>query len=1086
MPPRVRLAHPHHRVTAIVVAHDGARWLPDVLAALAGQTRAVQRVVGVDTGSTDGSAGLLREALGETNVLTLPRDTGYGAAVAAGLAHADEHAPLGSLPRRRSGDGEAPAEPAEWIWLIHDDSAPERDALARLVDAAEEMPSVAVFGPKARDWDDPRLLVEVGVTVDRAGRRETGLERREFDQGQHDAVRDVLAVGTAGAFVRRAVWEQLGGLDPRLPLFRDDVDLGWRAAAAGHRVVVLPQARIRHARAATLGKRPVDAAHGGPHAIDRRHALFVLLANLPGLHALTAAPRLLVGALLRTVGFLLTRQVSYARDEVAAVAWNVTHVPDLLRARRARKAARIAPWASVTSLFAGRTARLRGYLEQFGDWVTGGGGEPALAEDGEEELPPPGRRSLLAGLVARPGLALFVVLAAVTVAAARNLLGAGHLMGGALLPVPEGASDLWATYTASWRDAVGAGSAAAATPAVAVLAGVSALFLGKPWLALDVLLLGCVPLAGVSAYLSAGRITPSLPLRLWAGAAYALVPVATGATGAVATGHVDAAVALVAAPPLLLAGHRLLSDDPKYAGWRRPFAAGIGLALATAFAPQLWLLAAIPLAIGALVVLLSATPASRAGAVRRIASVALALLTALAVLFPWSLRLVTTPRLLVGGTTSAPAGDPTAVDLLLLRPGGAAVPLALATAGLVLAALAALVRERRVGGALSCWAVAITAYAVAYATARGSGGLLPGYAGVPLAVAAAALAGAAILAADGARERLAARSFGWRQPAAALVALLAAVGPFVAAGAWTYRGAQDPLDRRVPAALPAAATALLQREPGSRVLWLRGAGPERVEYVLASPSGPRFGDAELPRTPVTTRVLDRVVADLAVPRGSNAAEALATFGVRFVAVPDPVPDELARGLDAQAGLARVNFQGDVRVWRTLTPAARLTVVSGAIADSARAGEVADRDQLRLNPPIAIAAGERPSVPPGLPGRVLALAERAHPGWEATFEGRPLKRVTLYGWAQGFELPPEGGVVEVRHDDSRRTASLTVQGLLLLVALVLAAPPVRRGDDDGEPVPDEPEETEGEPRALAAATTATAPAADAGGNVRTVS
>jgi hypothetical protein len=116
-------------------------------------------------------------------------------------------------------------------------------------------PSAALLGPKALDWSDPRLLVEVGVTTDRAGHRETGLERRERDQGQHDAPRDVLAVGTAAALVRREVWDAVGGLAPELPLYRDELDLGWRVTASGSRVVVVPQAVVRHARAATTGVR---------------------------------------------------------------------------------------------------------------------------------------------------------------------------------------------------------------------------------------------------------------------------------------------------------------------------------------------------------------------------------------------------------------------------------------------------------------------------------------------------------------------------------------------------------------------------------------------------------------------------------------------------------------------------------------------------------------------------------------------------------------------------------------------------------------------------------------------------------------
>src|SRR5438067_49652 len=58
-------------VTAVLVAHDGAEWLPEALAALARSTRLPSRVVCVDTGSTDGSAELLEQAHGD--VLRLPR-----------------------------------------------------------------------------------------------------------------------------------------------------------------------------------------------------------------------------------------------------------------------------------------------------------------------------------------------------------------------------------------------------------------------------------------------------------------------------------------------------------------------------------------------------------------------------------------------------------------------------------------------------------------------------------------------------------------------------------------------------------------------------------------------------------------------------------------------------------------------------------------------------------------------------------------------------------------------------------------------------------------------------------------------------
>ncbi|CAM5427686.1 hypothetical protein SFUMM280S_10372 [Streptomyces fumanus] len=78
-----------------------------------------------------------------------------------------------------------------WLWLLHDDCAPEPDALAQLLRVVDTeyglgREDVAVVGPKLRGWYDRRQLPEVGVSIAHSGRRWTGLDRREQDQGQHD------------------------------------------------------------------------------------------------------------------------------------------------------------------------------------------------------------------------------------------------------------------------------------------------------------------------------------------------------------------------------------------------------------------------------------------------------------------------------------------------------------------------------------------------------------------------------------------------------------------------------------------------------------------------------------------------------------------------------------------------------------------------------------------------------------------------------------------------------------------------------------------------------------------------------------
>ncbi len=223
----------------------------------------------------------------------MARGTGFGAAVAHAVAA------LAGAPGLPTTDADAPV--VEWLWLLHDDCAPEPNALRALLVEAERTPSAGVIGPKIRGWKDGRLLLELGVSVGRGGRRETYLERGETDQGQHDQRRDVLAVGSAGMLVRRDVWDALGGFADDLPLFRDDIDLCWRAHRAGYRVVVAPEAVVHHAEAAAHGRRAPDAAGGAVHRADRRSALLLMLGNLPARALPWAYLRLTLGSLVRAL-----------------------------------------------------------------------------------------------------------------------------------------------------------------------------------------------------------------------------------------------------------------------------------------------------------------------------------------------------------------------------------------------------------------------------------------------------------------------------------------------------------------------------------------------------------------------------------------------------------------------------------------------------------------------------------------------------------------------------------------------------------------------------------------------------------------
>ncbi|MGW4797695.1 glycosyltransferase, partial [Nonomuraea sp. NPDC004297] len=560
-------------VTAIVVAHDGARWLGETLRALINQSRRPDRVAGVDNGSRDGSADLLGQTLGPGNLISLPRSTGFGESVAKVLDR---------LP---------PAAPDEWIWLLHDDCAPDRRALEMLLAAAEQDPKAAVLGPKLCDWLDRRRLLEIGVTVGRTGRRDTGLEAREFDQGQHDGTRDVLSVSTAGMLIRREVWEQVGGLDPFLPLFRDDLDLCWRVRNAGHKVLNVTSAVAWHAEAAARRRRPVAVSGDHPRRLDRRNAIFVVLANMPFMAMVWALLRNLLGSFFRTLLFIVSKQPANALDEVVAMGSVLAHPFRLLRARRARSHGRKRGFIRIKRFMTPRGAAYRRVTDMLQSFLAGqapvdsAGQHHQVAPRAEgEDAAPPSDTGAFQRFIGRPGVILMFALTVVSLVAERSLLGGERLGGGALVPVTGGASDLWEFYLSGYHD-VGLGSTDPAPPYVAVLAALSTLALGKPWVAVSVLLLGSVPLAGATAYLATRHLIPSVPARAWAAGTYALLPVATGA---VAGGRLGMAVVFVLLPVYAwLLGIILLAEDRRRAR-RAAWALGLWLAVGVAFVPLVY------------------------------------------------------------------------------------------------------------------------------------------------------------------------------------------------------------------------------------------------------------------------------------------------------------------------------------------------------------------------------------------------------------------------------------------------------------------------------------------------------------------
>ncbi|MGN8049760.1 glycosyltransferase [Curtobacterium sp. 22159] len=531
------------RVTAILVAANGADHLDRTLDALAAQTRHPENLVVVDVGSTDGSTADLSFG-GSAELLRLPAGRPFGEAVARG----EREAP--------TSVADEPVD--EWLWLLGHDNAPAPTALAELLTAVEIAPSVVVAGPKLVDVDDPSRIRAFGESMTRFG-RSLVLVQDELDQGQHDRHTDVMAVAAGGMLVRRSVWNELGGFDPALPNVDAALDFCVRVRLAGHRVAVVPEARVTSAGPIEeFGRKRVS--EGRRVRMHRQAQLHRRMTYAPlgvlWIHWLTLVPF----AIGRAIGHLVAKHPAAVGGELAA-AFAVAFSGGTGRARRQLARHKKLGWAAVEPL---RVSWRRVHERR----TTSRDVELARVEDA-----PIARASFLGD----GGIWVVLAAAVLSVITLFPLLGSPALTGGGLLPLSTDVARLWQNVGYGWHS-IGTGFTGPSDPFAAVLAVLGSITFWSPSTSVVLVVLVAFPLAALGAWFAVRKVTTRTWVPVIGATLYTIAPTLVGA---VTTGHLGAVIAHVLLPWLFLAvleAHR---------SWAWASGASLLFAVVAASAPSL-------------------------------------------------------------------------------------------------------------------------------------------------------------------------------------------------------------------------------------------------------------------------------------------------------------------------------------------------------------------------------------------------------------------------------------------------------------------------------------------------------------------
>ena len=192
-------------------------------------------IIIVDNASSDGTVEMLRAEFPNVRVIANAENVGFTRGNNQALAIAQ----------------------GRYLFLLNPDTQLHPGALQTLSDYAEANPRVGIIGPQLFYGDGtpqssrrrfPTIATAFleSTILQRWFPRQRVLTRYYMLDTRDDETQPVDWINGSAMFVRRALYEQIGGLDEAFFMYSEELDWCYRAKQAGWQIVYLPVAQVTH------------------------------------------------------------------------------------------------------------------------------------------------------------------------------------------------------------------------------------------------------------------------------------------------------------------------------------------------------------------------------------------------------------------------------------------------------------------------------------------------------------------------------------------------------------------------------------------------------------------------------------------------------------------------------------------------------------------------------------------------------------------------------------------------------------------------------------------------------------------------
>lgn len=290
-------------VSIIILNWNGKHWLKECLCSVYKQGFKNFEVILADNNSNDGSVRYVKQNWPRVKILSLAKNFGYTGA----------------------NNRAAKIAQGKYLLFLNNDTKISPNFLMEIYRYTKERDAV-LLTPRVFDYDGSEIFPK--------GKKYLGIDR----YGYPGPSKCPFYADGAAFFIKKLIFDRLGGFDDDYFIFQEDVDLSWRVRLLGYEVIPIESAKVFHSCGGTvIGAKKRKGRHKTSifrRYLTERNALSNLLKNYKGKSLIWSVPIFLLLGWGEAFLYFLTGRFSGAIAILKAHSWNFINIRKTLSKRK--------------------------------------------------------------------------------------------------------------------------------------------------------------------------------------------------------------------------------------------------------------------------------------------------------------------------------------------------------------------------------------------------------------------------------------------------------------------------------------------------------------------------------------------------------------------------------------------------------------------------------------------------------------------------------------------------------------------------------------------------------------------------------